>query len=446
MSADNKYQPLRYEITHRYEGVAIDDATFDDLIAAISWQRQPRFIKRGRSSREMLKSPAVMKTRPDEMLRFAKVKGLGVYDPESQGRFRDKILDTFSEEPGPPKTIGLETFVGYPHVGFNKEGGYALVQGRLSPVGGIRHSLALAEYECARRLVENDVPCIVPLAVVRYLDLEFEGDSMGAVISLSPEASPCRLSEVQYLASVQPGLHPESDDYYQRIMDSLGIEGDKYSESVRLQAVNLLARKIGKSVADFSMTGLYRYSSEWSNFEYNFDRQCPVFTDLDSTLSLSDLTPEFRTLQTIRDLGTVTYRLVAKFGTPTALHAYTLEKLLEYDPLFEALSGYLPQAPEKELRRISKILWNAYIPYFFLLKKHAKAINGEWSSERRRSYKMDHDLFYILAITLLFPLFAESPVGRKYPSSVTQQALFDKARDYLGERFEYFQYLMDIFS
>jgi len=439
-------QELEFEITHRYEGVEIEESTFDDLIAAASWRRTPRFIKRGRTSREILKEPAFVKTKPEQKLGFAKLKGVGAFDPESQERYRDKILDVFSDEPTPPTVKGLDTFVGYPHIGFNKEGEYAIVYGALAPIGGIVHQRAFLEYHNARILLEKGVRTIVPLAVLRYKNLEFKGQPMGVVITLSPEISPYRLSEIQYYSGVQPGKDPEADDYYERVMHSLGISEDIYSESVRLEGINILARKIGKSMSAFSTAGLYRYSSEWSNFEYDLIDKCPVFTDLDSTLEIKDLSEKMRTLQVIRDLATMTYRLVAKFGTPTALDAYTSENLLKFDPLFETLSGYLPNAPQEEIRHVSKTLWNTFIPYLFLLKKHKESINGDWSSERRRSYKMDHDLFYILSITSLFNMFSESDLAKQYPSTLTLEKLMEKAKNYLGERYDCFLYLLNLFK
>ena len=237
--------------------------------------------------------------------------------------------------------------------------------------------------------------------------------------------------------------NPGADEYYDRIRDSLGIEGDPTSEITRLETISILARKIGKSMSDFTLAGLYRYSPEWSNFEYDFERQEVLFTDLDSTRHMKDISEEFRTLQALRELGSVVYRTIAKFGTPLVLETYTLTNLLKYDPLFELISGYFPQAAEEQVKQITTRLWDCFIPYLFLLKKYKQEIENDWSAERRRSYKMDHDLFYILAMTSLYPLFRESAIFRMYPSSLTEEDLMKKAEVYLGERYEYFLYLLD---
>lgn len=434
---------MEIEVTHRYEGVTIEDSVMNDLLDAVAWRKTPRFIARGRASREILATPAFVTKRPEQKLGFAKIKGIGVYDPAKFGKHRDKILGEHSDEPRPPTNIPLGWSSTYPHIGFDARGEYTIAYGKPAPVGGIAHSRALLEYRNAQLLLENDVPTIVPLAVIHYKNREFNGQPLGAVITLSPNPLSDRLSEVLYLASCCPGRSAEGDEFYRRVLASLGIDGDPNLETVRLEAVNILARKIGKVMRDFAAVGLYRHSSEWSNYEYDFDIKEPVFTDLDSTLLLSELSPEMQTLQVLRDFATVAYRLIAKFGTPTNLDAYTLTNILKYDPMYETLAGYFPDAAPESLKQISRKLWNTFIPHLFLLKRHKQTIQAnEWTSERRRSYKMSHDLFYALTVTLLFPVFEKSELGRQYPSDLTMDKLLKRAERYLQDRYEYFMYLL----
>lgn len=425
-------------LTHRFDGVDISEREFDRLLEAATWKRPPEFVRRGRVARRDLDPPATVRADPAHVLRVAKLKGVGVYDPASLGQYRDRILESFSDLPRPPTTIPLQTFVSYPHVGFTDGGDYTIAYGAVAPIGGIVHGRAVREYESAARLLRHSVPTIVPLAVIEYPDLRFLDQPMGAVITLSTEPAPYRLSEVQYLAAVQPGADPAADSYYEAVCRSLGVDGDPRTEEVRLRVICLLGRRIGRLVHDFSAAGLYRYSSEWSNFEYSFERDEVFLTDLDSVLELGHLGHELQTLQVLRDLGTLAYRLVSKFGTPTALGRYTIGNLLAADPLAETLAGYFPHACPGELAPISRRLWAAFVPHLALLNKHRKEVRDGWSSERRRSYKMDHDLFYVLAITSLFPLFRRSGLFLRYPSRLTVDDLLQKAERYLGDRFDYF--------
>lgn len=437
-------QTLDYTITHRFSGLEISDQEWETLIGLASWQRIPEFPRRGRMAWHILEEPASLVNNPNYKLRAAKLKGVGAWNPPDTSRHRDPLLDSFTEVPIPPTTKPLDSFATYPHFGFNQEGEYTFVYSDPAPVGGILHNRALLEYQSAKTLVEKGVPTIVPVAVIQYGDnYRFLDKPMGAVISLVPDTAPHRLSEVQFGSAVHRGTNPGADQYYDRIRESLGIEGDPSSETTRLATIKILARKIGKGMADFTMAGLYRYSPEWSNFDYDFERGEVLFTDLDSTRHMEDIPAEFRTLQALRELGSVVYRTVAKFSTPAVLGTYTLTNLLKYDPLFELIRGYFPNATEEEVKPITNKLWNCFIPYLFLLKKYQQEIENDWSKERRRSYKMDHDLFYILAMTSLYPLFRNSEIFRLYPSSLTEKDLMQKAEVYLGERYEYFLYLLE---
>lgn len=436
-------QTLDYTITHRFQGLDLSDRELETLIGLASWQRIPQFPRRGRMAWHVLEKPATLVANPNYKLRAAKLKGVGAWNPPDTSRHRDPLLDSFTETPIPPTTKPLESFATYPHFGFNQEGEYTFVYSDPAPVGGILHSRAFLEYRSAKTLVEKGVPTIVPVAVIQYGDsYRFLDQPMGAVISLVPDAAPYRLSEVQFGSATKRGTNPGADEYYDRIRDSLGIEGDPTSETTRLKTISILARKIGKSMREFTLAGLYRYSPEWSNFEYDFERQEVLFTDLDSTRHLAEIPPEFRTLQALRDLGSVVYRTIAKFATPSVLDTYTLTNLRQYDPLLELIKGYFPQVTAEEIKPITNKLWNCFIPYLFLLKKYKQEIENEWSKERRRSYKMDHDLFYILTMTSLYPLFRNSDIFPLYPSSLTVAELMKKAEVYLGDRYEYFLYLL----
>ncbi|GEM_PF-1632148 len=435
--------PLGYTITHRFDGLDLSEEVFEQIIELATWSRTPTFYKRGRMAMHVLDEAVSPLSKPSIRLRAVKMKGVGAYNPPTTGsRFRDKLLDDYSDAPIPPTTLPLTSFVTYPHFGIDGDGEYMLAYSALAPVGGILHSRALLEYRNAKILLEHDVPCIAPLAVLEYEPrLTFEGKAMGAVLSLMPEPTTLRVSEIQFGAAVHYGTDPKSDSYYDRVRKALEIEGDPASEGTRLETICAVVRGIGRITRKFAMAGLYRYSPELSNYEFDFDRAVPILTDLDSTLELSGLTPPLRTLQTLRDLASVTYRVMAKFYTPSVLGSYTFERLLEYDPLCSLLSGYFPHIPEGGIRKITGRLWSAWAPYFFLVSKHRDAIQNEWDAERRRSYKLDHDMFYILAMTELFPLFRESEVFARYPSALSLDSLRGMAQRFLGERYAYFSHL-----
>ena len=433
---------IKFKITHQFENIDISNQDYKQLLATLGWEVVPPFKQPGRTAWYVLKEEAYVNDQP---LKAAKMKGVGFWNPRPNGKIHSGVLANLnSEEPTPPTQDTLESMLTFPHIGFNKKGEYMIAYSAAAPIGGILHERAILEYNSAKILLEHGVPTMVPFMVINYGETyQFNGKPMGAVVNLSPETETVRLSCIQYGDGVHRGKNADVDAYFDRIRKSLGLSGDPTLETTRLQTINLLARKIGKLVHDFSAAGLYRYSSEWSNFEYNFTTKEVFLTDLDSTLQLKDIPASLQPLQVLRDLGTAVYRLVAKFGYPTILGDYTLNNLLDFDPLSELLVGYFPEIPYGEVEEISKRLWNCFIPHWLLLKKHQASIATDWTRPRRQTYKMDHDLFYILTITLAFPLFKRSRLSDLYPSNLTMEDMLEKAKVFLGDRYEYFLYLLN---
>jgi hypothetical protein len=439
---------LDYRVTHRYSGLNISDSEVNRLLDIASWnEKVPAFPRPGRGAWHALDQEATLKADPALQFQAAKLKGVGLWNPSQPGRCTEgnnKLHDgEFSDAPIPPLTDELEYLMTYPHIGFNKEGEYAFVFSSPSPVGGILHERAYLEFWAAERLIDCGVPSIAPLAVIEYgQSLQFKGKPMGAVITLSPEIAPYRISEVLFGSALTRGSDPGFDRYYDKMREALNIAGDPEDEAVRLQVICALARQAGKLIHDFSMTGMYRYSGDWGNFVYCVKRKELFLIDLDSIQDMESIAQPLRSLQAWRDLASSVYRMIAKIAYPTALDKYTLNNLMAHDPVHAFISGYFPDLPNVEIRAVSQRLWNYFIPHLFLIKKHRDAIRSEWSSDRRKTYKMDYDLFYILALTSLQPLLAKSDIGQKYPSQPTREEMWRKAERFLGERFEYFVYLM----
>lgn len=436
---------VSFKITHQFQDVNISEADVKKILAFLGWEETPPFQQSGRTAWHILEKDATTPKNDKLSLSAAKIKGVGFWNPPKEGKTYSGVLaNLHSAVPTKPTTKALDSMLTFPHIGFTKDGEYVIAFSKAAPLGGILHERALLEYESAEILLENGVPSTVPFLVIQYgEEFEFQGKPMGVVVNLSPERDTVRLSCIQYGKAVHRGKCAASDAYYDKLRASLGVKGAPESEKTRLQTINLLSRKIGKLVHDFSKAGLYRYSSEWSNFEYDMHTKSVFLTDLDSTLKLKDVTPEMQPLQVLRDLGTAIYRLVAKFGFPDVLDKYTLNNLLCFDPLAELLVGYFPDVPYDEIEGVSNKLWNMFIPHWYLLKKHKDSIWSDWTRTRRQSYKMDHDMFYVLAITLVFDWYKSSDLGKKYPTNLTKADMLQKAERYLGDRYEYFTYMLN---
>lgn len=441
---ESKHKPLVYEITHLNPDVSISKSQLESLIAKASWDVAPIMTSPGRCCWEVLDEPATCSYFPGLDLVSAKMKGIGFYNPKSTEKVHGGVLaNDHAENTVPPSTTVLEGMLTFPHFGIDKDRNYAIKFSARTPLGGILHSRALCEYESAKTLSESSIPTIVPLAVLKYPELTFEGQPMGAAICLQPEKESTRLSGIQY-SDTNYGVCDEIDSFYDKIREELNIEGNPTQEETRLATINPLSLQIGQRLRQLSLSGLFRHSSEWSNFEYSFDAKSIYFTDLDSTLNLNTIAaPKDKILHVMRDLGTAVYRLVAKFGYPKSLGYYTLGNLLAYDPLCELLVGYFPEADKQELRKASQRLWRAFVPHFELLKRHKEEINGDWTRGDRQTYKMDNELFYVLTMQSTWQFYEQSELMKAYPTDVTYETLDNMAREFLKDRYDQLEYYLN---
>jgi hypothetical protein len=426
-------------VTHHFNDVQISGDEFVRLLKIVTWQEIPWFPMPGRTAWYVFGSQPLLGSTPEFKLKAAKLKGIGLWNPKNfhySGIHGGEHLD----DPVPPTTIDYEYTSLLPHVGFTDEGEFTIVYSEPTPYGGMRHSRAVREYNNAHRLLERGIPAIVPFLVIEYQDgYKFRGEALGAVISLSPEPSPNRMHPLHF---GEDGLGLDDREYYSRVRESLGISGDPTNETTRLATIKVLARQVGKLNHDFSAAGLYRHSGGWDNLHYCIEQRKVFLTDLDSSRDINERPENVRPLYILRDLASALHKLINKLYYPTVLETYTFSNLLWYDPLYEMIAGYFPNALGQDVQRVSRSLWSYFFPHFFLLKRYRQPLLTDWSSERRKSYKMEEDLFYILAITSLYPLYCNSDLALLYPSYLSHEQLMKKAESYLCERFEHLSYLL----
>jgi hypothetical protein len=105
------------------------------------------------------------------------------------------------------------------------------------------------------------------------------------------------------------------------------------------------------------------------------------------------------------------------------------------------LSAYFPASKDEKIKKASKLYWDYFAPHLFLMKRYKDQVLCDWECERRKSYKMDDDIFYTLSILALFPLYCESDLNSIYPCECTMEDLRERAQSFLGERYQYLSYL-----
>ncbi len=435
-----------FTITHQFDDIFISQQDRDVIMSFIGWDATPTFAKAGRTAWHVLKEEGHVLSKPDIIVRAAKMKGIGLWNPYSEEqRFDRQLKGKIQADPPipPPEGETYSSLKSYPHFGISRQGDYINAYSRESPLGGIVKSRAILEFENAKRLFEHNVSSTIPFVLAEYKgDYRFQGEPMSVVVCLSRTSDNMRLSKLLY-KFLDRGQDPQVDLFYDRIRAFFGIDGDPSSEVTRLKTINKLARQIGKLVHDFAASGLYRHSSGWSNFEFDTINGQAFLTDLDSSRSLSELSPIGRTLEVMRDIAAATWRIVGRLGYPNTLGHFTLKNLISYNPLVEFFLGYFPNATYEEALEASKPLWNYFIPHFVLLNKYKDAILSEMSISQRKTYKADHDLFHVLSMRQIFPMFEKSDLFKQYPSDLTTESLDEKARKFLGSRYDYYCYLLN---
>lgn len=433
--------PISFRITHKFDSIVMTEAEFNQLLQVASWSSPPWFPFPGRTAWYTFDELPSRNAAAREVFPAAKLKGVGIWNPQQSEEYSGVHGGEYCDQPCRPTLQEYIYTSQLVHVGFDCEGHFCQVKSEITPFGGIRHSRALREYSNALLLCNSGVPCITPFMVIEYQDKYiFHGERLGAAISLSPESSPYRLHPL-HLGEANCGSTQRM--YYQAVRASLGIAGDPNDEQTRLRVIGSVSRQIGKLLHDFASVGLYRHSGGWDNLQFSLRHRQVFLTDLDSSRSLQDLDVKVRPLQVLRDLASALHKLLNKLYYPTVLENYTVANLVRHDPLFEMILGYFPSASESDVRRITGALWRYFVPHFCLLRRHREPIMHSWTSEQRKSYKMEEDFFYVLAIVALYPLYLLSDLNHIYPANLTVHDIEHRAYEYLGERYEYLQFILN---
>lgn len=436
--SDMTMPQLPFIVTHLFEEIDVPPSEVGRIFDFAGWTETPHFPIPGRTAWHVFARARADESNQVADAKAAKLKGVGVWNPPG---VLTSALRGGSQADAPYPPTGEE----YPftatmrHVGLTADGDYTIVHSEPAPLGGMTHRRAVSEFVNASKLLRANVPSIVPFAVIQYTDCSFQGEPMGAVISLSYESAPYRLHSMHFGVE---NLEADAQAYYARVRNSLGIAGDPADEVCRLEAIRLLAKQIGQCLNGFAAAGLYRYSGGWDNFQYCIDRGSVLLTDLDSSRDIFEVPPDVRAFVVLRDLASALFGLLNRLYYPTVLNRYTVANLLKYDPLSEIICGFFPHAPMKVVHRISRQLWRYYVPHLTLLKRHSAQLTNEWSPERRKGYEMEEDLFFCLAITSMYTLWHDSNLDTLFPCRLTGKQVLQKAEKFLGERYEYLRFLM----
>jgi len=471
--------PIKLEITHLFDQVEIPEDEMESLLGVASWQSEPQFPYPGRSAWHVFKKPVYLKNDKEKIFRAAKLKGVGVWNPENFHLYSGVHGMAYCYKPIQPTTEDYKFTSSIAHFGFTDEGFFEAVYSEPAPYGGILHRRAVQEYENSLRMLAHGVPAQVSLLVARLpASYKFMDEDMGIVISLSEEIEPFRLHLIHF---GDHELFEQELKYYTRLQKSIGLPENIQDENIRLQTINALSGQIGKLLHDFSAAGLYRHSGGWEDLSFCLKNKRVFLADLDSNRCMAELTACTRPLQILRDLSSSIHKLLNMFYYPTVLDKYTFSNLVASDPVSEMLSAYFPASNAGKIKKVAARFWDYFAPHFFLMQRwvhgncqgevvdegvvrakpaqhpnifpsitripngpqrYRNRVLGEREPEIRKSYKMDDEIFFTLSMLNLFPLYSESDLYSFFPTDCTLGDLEERAQAFLGEKYHYVSYLL----
>jgi hypothetical protein len=426
--------PLAFEVILRADEPVLSARDREAIEQLVSWRRTPAFAKPGRTAWHVLQDP-VRAPGGGPMLRAAKLKGVGAWNPADAGAG----LDGAGSHPTGlvrPSVAEFAKTARTAHFGVDAHGRFQDVHSEPAPFGAILLRRARQEYENARRLADAGVRSVVPGLLARYEGPGFHGEPLGAVVCLSPTASPQALD---FLYQRDPDPTPERRAHAHAVLEALGLPGE-HSVATFVRAQALVAFRVGRALRRFAQAGLYRHSSAWDNFYFDPRTGDVCFTDLDSSRCLAELPAPVAGLQVLRDLAGALWRLPKQLCEAEVLGEFPLEAVLAEDALAATLAGFLEIGLDEARRHVAP-LWDHVVPGWFLMKRHGPAV-ASWSKAERKSHRIDRGIFCCLAILAVAEPYAARHEALGLPAAPSIAALRAAVRDHVGEQADYLDWLL----
>jgi hypothetical protein len=223
-----------------------------DLAAhVVSWRRPPTAWSGGRAG--WVVCPAW----GEDGTAALKLKGLGVA-PNGRHPARPPTGTYYNRWPGQRPDH---------HLGFDRTGEFALLDGDPAPVGGLVASAALREQTCATALQRAGVSAVRPVAAFAYDDLALHHDDRVHPLGVSVTASAI---DRDVRPSVLVPHHPhattaEGMKDAEELRSVLDVAEHVDPEVSQLRALARAYSAFGAALRGFAQAGWYRYSGHPGN-------------------------------------------------------------------------------------------------------------------------------------------------------------------------------------
>lgn len=367
---------------------------------------------------------------PDELandrLRGLKFKGLGSWEADDR-------------RASPPSTQPYDRWPGQapdPHFGIDDECEFILLDGDAAPVGGLAIPGVLREQRCAAELSAARVPCVRPVAAVRYDDRSFRDGGQLVPLGVSVTGSP--LSDDHRLSSV--AFAPPECDVAElgRLERALGIPASSSRDETaerRMRVLGCAYAAFASSLRGFAAAGWYRYSGHPGNISVDADGTA-LLVDLDSCRPMADRPAAVAGLEEVRDGMSALYNLACTFFQPGPMESFADDLLLAREPFSQFIASWDPDGPLDAAREDGARIARYVVESRTRLRFFESFLSSPTApgSHLYRYVRHDRDLTFSWLFRLLYRRRLDRPSRHELPLSLAE--LDARLRRFAGlERF-----------
>ncbi len=332
--------PLQVQYGPRSGAIQIPESEREILEQFASWEQNPPFEQYGRSAHMQRQTP--LKIGSDTIYGY-KLKGVGNFDPKTE-KISPPRGDSYQAKTGTRDLFGNvvnEKPVILIHQGISDDGSFRPILDPKKPVGGLASGRGQREFENAVKLHDAGVLACLPIEWGRYPSVMWEGQPTEFVILGLPGEDKQRLTEY-FEPSPDRGRWGIGKAMHQLLSTRCNVQNESEKTQVLLISVAEMAMNIGKLLRKaHTQAGVARFASHLGNFSFAPDMRGVILHDLDSSVSLRDLSPTAQSLTIIRDIESAIFGFLHSIAHANILYIAENQDMFTHYNLFQSLlQGY----------------------------------------------------------------------------------------------------------
>ena len=420
------FETLDCSVVEAWSGIDQSHPVIQAIDDVISWKVPPFFHRLGRSGQLIPETPLTVETPNGKtyVIDQLKLKGIGLYDDQRQAHQPDPSVRFVQSDP---------------HIGITGEGKFIMIPPSTGPMGGITMDRARMEYDVARTLFENNIPCEVPIRLYQYDNMSYEKNGeilpLAAVVSGQLQHGYDRLDAAFKYHTAPQELRLELEKYAK----NKGFDISSYPEIAFLKSAY---ESYGVYLRQFSQVGFYRHSAHPSNLGFSTRMNDIYLTDIDSCRWLSECTEIARPMQVMRDALSTFSHLIIMFTEPRDIHRFPAEKVLEANLFRSYLKSYYYDISDTMIDGFVDIVERYYVKlhdevletYDDILKRREAASSEDTHQGRFQRYWkrvwINNEKHFSRLLAMFWVLHSESGMGEEYPFLLSEEEFYQNLAEF----------------